>query len=111
MQLKQLPKEVKNFTRAYPIIVDQVKNMGTVLPLVSSLHSEYMLKRHWEALQKITHKEFDPTTGQFSFEDILGLELYRYENQVNEQVDLAQKEAKIEKKLKSIETNWEKQIF
>jgi dynein heavy chain len=41
----------------------------------------------------------------------LNLHLYKYEAQVNEIVDVAQKEAKIEKKLKNIESAWTKQIF
>jgi len=36
------------------------------------------------------------------------MHLYKYENQVNEIVDIAQKEAKIEKNLKKIETLWNK---
>lgn len=47
----------------------------------------------------------------FTFDDILGLHLYRYEANVNEIVEVAQKEAKIEKKLKKIEADWNKQIF
>ena len=39
------------------------------------------------------------------------LNLYKYEAAVNEIVDIAQKETKIEKKLKLIEANWNKQIF
>ena len=31
-------------------MIDQVKNMAVVLPLVSSLHSEFMEKRHWKQL-------------------------------------------------------------
>lgn len=45
-QLKNLPKEVKNF-KGYNAIVDKVKNMSVVLPLVSALHSEFMEDRHW----------------------------------------------------------------
>lgn len=37
--------------------------------------------------------------------------MYKYEAHVNEIVDVAQKEAKIEKKLKKIEADWNKQIF
>lgn len=34
--------------------------MGTVLPLVSSLHSEFMEARHWKQLQTFTKSgEFD----------------------------------------------------
>lgn len=46
-QLKNLPKEVKNF-KGYNAIVEKVKNMSVVLPLVSALHSEFMEDRHWK---------------------------------------------------------------
>lgn len=82
---------------------DKVKNMGTVLPLVSSLHSEFMEDRHWTQLKTLTGKSFDHKSMSFTFEDILGLNLYKFEAMVNEIVDVAQKEAKIEKKLKLIE--------
>jgi len=85
--------------------------MATVLPLISSLHSEFMEKRHWQQLQEICKKNFDSYNPQFNFKDILDLELFKYENQVNELVDVAQKEAKIEKKIKAIENIWVKQVF
>lgn len=47
LQLKNLPRDIKNF-KGYNPMIDQVKNMGVVLPLVSSLHSEFMEKRHWK---------------------------------------------------------------
>ena len=43
-QLKLLPKEVKSFA-GYNVITEKVSNMGVLLPLVSSLYSEYMEKR------------------------------------------------------------------
>jgi len=46
IQIKNLPKEIKNFP-GYTPLFELTKNMGTVLPLVSSLHSEFMEKRHW----------------------------------------------------------------
>ena len=49
VQLKNLPREVRSF-RGYNPLVDQIKNMGVVLPLVSQLHSEFMEKRHWKQL-------------------------------------------------------------
>jgi dynein heavy chain len=58
LQLKNLPRDIKNF-KGYNSIIDQVKNMGVVLPLVSSLHSEFMEKRHWKQLQDLTEKKFD----------------------------------------------------
>ena len=52
-QIKNLPKEIRNF-KGYNVVVDKVKNMGTVLPLVSALHSEFMEDRHWSQLKQIT---------------------------------------------------------
>lgn len=49
LQLKNLPREIKNY-KGYPNITEEVKNMSVVLPLVSSLHSEFMEKRHWKQL-------------------------------------------------------------
>jgi dynein heavy chain len=47
LQLKNLPREIKSY-KGHPIISEEVKNMSVVLPLVSSLHSEFMEKRHWQ---------------------------------------------------------------
>lgn len=110
IQVKNMPREVKAF-KGYQAVVDKVKNMGVVLPLVSSLHSEFMEKRHWKQLMDLTGKQFDPFSPTFSFEDILDIQLHRYEAQVNEIVDVSQKEAKIEKKLKNIDSAWTKQMF
>jgi len=80
--------------------------MAVVLPLISSLHSDFMEKRHWKQIQEIVQKTFDNYSPQFCFKDILDLKLFKYEEQVNEIIDVAQKEAKIEKKLKAIENGW-----
>ena len=63
--------------------------MGTVLPLVSALHSEFMEDRHWSQLKQITSTNFDHNSLQFYFEDILALNLYKYEVTVNDIVDVA----------------------
>jgi dynein heavy chain, axonemal len=110
-QIKTLPKEIRGFGRGYNVIVDKVKNMGTVLPLISALHSEFMEERHWDQVKALTKQSFDQASTGFTFESVIKLELYKYEAQINEIVDIAQKENKIEKKLKTIEQNWNKQSF
>jgi len=52
--LKGLPKEIKYWREGYDKIVDKVKNMGILLPLISSLHSEFMEERHWNILKDLT---------------------------------------------------------
>ncbi len=109
-QIKALPKETRGF-KGYAVIEKKVKNMQTLLPLISSLHSEFMESRHWQEIIQITGREIDPLSPNFCFNDILEMELYNYEIAVNEIVDKAQKEAKIDKKLKQIKVNWDNQIF
>ena len=79
---------MKNF-QGFLVLTEKVKNMGVLLPLVQSLFSEFMEKRHWEELKKITGKEVRISDVAFTFENIIDMELYKYEAQVNELVDVA----------------------
>lgn len=71
-QLKTLPKEIRNY-KGYNVIVDKVKNMGTVLPLISALHSEFMEDRHWDQVRTLTGQQFDQKSQTFTFESVIGL--------------------------------------
>lgn len=70
--MKNLPKEIK-YWKGYNSVVDKVKNMSVVLPLVSALHSEFMEDRHWKQIKEMTGKQFDNKSLSFTFEDILAL--------------------------------------
>lgn len=70
-----------------------------------------MQDRHWKQLKDKTVTDFDHKSATFCFDDILRLKLYKLKPEVEEIVDIAQKEFKIDKKLKIIESNWAKQIF
>jgi dynein heavy chain len=85
--------------------------MTVVLNLVESLRGDYMEDRHWKQLKDKTKTDFDHKASTFSFDDILKLKLYKLKAEVEEIVDIAQKESKIDKKLKIIEQNWAKQMF
>jgi dynein heavy chain len=103
-------KEIKNY-KAFFALNDRVKNMNTILPLISQLHSKFMQERHWKKLMRITGQKIDFQSPSFCLEDLLKLQLYRYSEEVTELVDGAQKEAKIEAKLNVIQSTWEDQKF
>ena len=70
-----------------------------------------MEDRHWKQLKDKTKSDIDYKSSTFSFNEILNLKLHKLKSEVEEIVDIAQKEFKIDKKLKIIESNWAKQIF
>lgn len=103
-------KEIKAWG-AFTSLNERVKNMSTILPLISDLHSKTMMKRHWKKLMAITGKNIQFDSPKFCLEDLIQLELYRYSDEVNELVDSANKEARIETNLNKIKATWEGQIL
>ena len=95
-------KDIKTW-KAFQSLNDRVKNMNTILPLISQLHSKFMQDRHWKRLMKITAQVIDFKSPKFCLDDLIKLELYKFAEEVTELVDGAQKEAKIETKLNMIQ--------
>lgn len=90
---------------------DRVKNMDVVRPLIQQLHSPFMLERHWKRLMKICGKVVNFNSPTFCLNDIINLELFKFAEDVNELVDGASREAKIEQKLGVIVKTWEQNDF
>ena len=92
---------------AYRSIEDMIKNMSIVLPLVNELHSPAMRDRHWKRLAKVCGvKSIDPNDPKFTFEDTIALKVHEHTEDVEEIVETATKELKIERKLRDIENIW-----
>jgi len=84
-----------------------VRDMSTTLPLVNELHSPSMRARHWKELAHVCGvKALDPTDAKFSLEDMVDLKLHTHKEAVEEIVDAANKEQKIERKMDEIEAVW-----
>ena len=105
--VKSMPKEVKGW-KIYSWLADEVKNLSTVLPLISELHSDTMRDRHWQQLLRITGASGVQKTECFCFKDVVDLQLHRFADDVSEIVAQSGKEFKIEKKLGMIVNTWSK---
>lgn len=103
-------KEIKAWN-AFSALNERVKNMSTILPLISDLHSKTMMDRHWRKLMLITGKNIQFSSPKFCLDDLIQLELYKYSDDVNELVDSANKEARIETNLNKIMNIWEEQVL
>ena len=110
--LKNLRKMATDFSvikqwGVYRSIEESIKNMSTVLPLINDLHSNAMRDRHWKHLAKVCGvKHIDPNDPKFAFEDALALKLHEHTEDVEEVIETATKELKIERKLRDIEVAW-----
>lgn len=103
-------KEMKNW-KSFMALNDRVKNMGIVLPLVSQLHSKFVLERHWKKMMKLTGQQIAFNSPKFCLSDLIDLGIHKYSEEVNELVEGAQKEFKIEGKLNIIQACWEAELF
>jgi dynein heavy chain len=93
--------------KVYKRSLEKVKNMAIVLPLVNELHSPAMRDRHWKSLTSVCHsRPVDVKNPKFCLEDLLELQLYKHMDDVQEIVETAGKELKVDKKLQGIEETW-----
>lgn len=115
-QNKKLRKQLKEKGSSYPAmkgwqvyrdIDESMAVMATVLPLVLDLHSDAIRARHWAALARICNvKAVDPADPKFTLHDMLMLKLHSHKEEIEDIVETAMKELKIEKKLTEIEGVW-----
>lgn len=116
-QCKRLQRELRPFSagnaavtrwKAFADTEALVKNMATVIPMIASLHSPAMRDRHWKQLLQTcgAPNAFDPKDPKFSLADLFDLRLHEHSEEVDEIVETARKELKIDKKLSAIEETW-----
>jgi dynein heavy chain len=113
---KKIMKSLRTYTnnngivKAWQIYKDleqKVKDMAIMLPLVNDLHSHAMRPRHWLSLAKICNVEsIDVDAADFSFDSLLALNLSEHADDVEEVIEIAGKELKLDKSLTIIEKVW-----
>ena len=74
-------KEIKAW-KSFLSLTDRVKNMTTILPLVSLLNSKDILDRHWKKLMITTNKTIDFKSPKFCLDDLIQLELHKFAEEV-----------------------------
>jgi dynein heavy chain, axonemal len=114
---KVFVKEVRSINKVirdedcYKGLDGMVKAFTTSLPLVAELRSPAMRDRHWAALMAATKKDINLADPSFSLQELLDLELHKYEEEVGDIVDQASKEEKMEAALTRLSETWEKMEF
>ncbi|KAF0977183.1 hypothetical protein FDP41_003836 [Naegleria fowleri] len=104
LELKSVDKRVKRWD-VFLGLQNFVDNFMVTLPMIQKLRNPGMRSRHWKQLMEKAKFQFD-ISNNFTLADLLALELHNYQENVNEIVDRAEKEMKMEKQLKDLETIW-----
>lgn len=110
LQVRSINKTIRD-EDCYKGLDGMVKAFCTSLPLVAELRSPAMRDRHWQALMAATKKEINLQDPTFSLQQLLDLELHKFEEEVGEIVDQAGKEEKMETALGKLNEVWAKLEF
>ncbi|KDO33137.1 hypothetical protein SPRG_01949 [Saprolegnia parasitica CBS 223.65] len=111
--LLKCPLRVRDWP-IYKTAETNLRQMGASLPLIEILHSSAMRERHWKSLLQVTkprnHANWAIPTSSIDsslhLEDLFKLDLYRFETEVQDIVEMANRELKIESDLAHIANVW-----
>ncbi|XP_015433748.1 PREDICTED: dynein beta chain, ciliary-like [Dufourea novaeangliae] len=103
-ELRQLDKDVRSW-ELYADVEAQVRNMMASLRAVAELQNPAIRDRHWRELMAETRVAFSMTDST-TLEDLLKLQLHKYEEEVKNIVAKSVKEMAMEKVLKELHDTW-----
>lgn len=107
--LRKMDKEIKGW-EVYTGLDQTVKDMVTSLRAVGELRSNAIRERHWKQLMKTTGVTF-VLTKDMKFQDLLSLQLHKFEDDVKGIVDRATKELAMDKVLNDLDKTWSAMEF
>jgi len=84
---------------AFSGITAFTKTWSIFLPLITQLKEDCMVERHWTSLKKTLGHEFS-INNDFYLRKFFDMELYKFSEPVEDIVDQARNEAKMEKTLR-----------
>jgi dynein heavy chain, axonemal len=110
-KIGQIDVVVKGW-QVFKDIQARCKNLSEVIPLINELHTPAMRERHWKALAIETNTTSIPyKEPSFCLKNLLDLNLHLCVEDVEDILDTAKKEFKIETKLSTIEAMWTGTFF
>ena len=88
------------------MVESRLTNFKESLPLVVSLKNDAMKTRHWQNLMDVTKVPFDVTLKTLTLGNIFSMELHNFITSVEEIINEAIQEGKIENELAKIDATW-----
>jgi hypothetical protein len=105
-ELRSLPKALHEY-EVFRVQEDMIKGLTTVLPLLSDLAHPAMRERHWSLIGTSLGADLSSNMQSMTLGGLLNAGLDRCADTCVEVVDIAKKEALIEKSLEKIDALWQ----
>ncbi|KAL8426027.1 hypothetical protein Efla_001945 [Eimeria flavescens] len=94
---------------AYRSVEQLISDFRSELPLIEKLKNEAIRPQHWKELMTVAGRNFDANSKNFRLQDVLDLKLGRFPDAINEIIEAANEEMKLEKDVAKIESSWRQQ--
>ena len=102
---KKFPKNLKDLP-TFKLVENKLFNFKESLPLVVNLKYDAMKPRHWQQLVEVTGVSFDTTLKTLTLSNIFAMDLHKYSVAVEDIINEAVQEGKIESELAKIDISW-----
>ena len=107
----RLPRPLREW-QAYKDLKTKIENYKNVLPFIKELKEPMIKDRHWEQIIDITQKSLNYLQpDNFYFKEIIDANLIEFLDDIEDIIDSAKKQDKIEKTKNEIKFDWNKKEF
>ena len=102
---KKFPKDLKDLP-TFKKVEARLLNFKESLPLVVNLKYDAMKSRHWQQLMDVTGVTFDVSLKTLTLSNIFAMDLHKFSSSVENIINEAVQEGKIENELAKIDASW-----
>eukprot|EP00936_MAST-01D_sp_MAST-1D-sp1_P000393 g393.t1 len=108
---KRMPKRLQEW-EAYDELKRRVADFMDIVPIVQELSKPSIMPRHWKEVMELTHTQFPVDSEEFKLESLLDCDqLLENKEEIEELCDGADKQLKIEQKLREIREKYDVEKF
>jgi dynein heavy chain len=108
--VKKLPKQLKELS-VYKAVEEVVVQFKEGIPLIAMLKNDAMKPRHWKKLGEVTKIPFDANSKSFTLKSIFDMKLYRFQDDIEDIVNEAVQESKLENAIRGLHEGWKSTRF
>nr|CEL69705.1 TPA: Dynein heavy chain 10, axonemal [Neospora caninum Liverpool] len=112
-RLRRLPKDYPALAElpTYQKLTQAIARFRNSVPLIERLKTDAMRPQHWRQLMALAGCEFEVDSKKFKLQNVFDLDLSRFPDQVQNTLQIAQEEMKLEKDIAKIESCWRSQTL